>query len=82
MDPDPLVRGTDPGIRLRIRTKMSRIPNTGLETMEPTDSYASSNFELSPDLSYCIESELMLLPVKYNQGIQRLLCPLQTKINC
>jgi hypothetical protein len=24
--PDPLVRGTDPGIR--IRTKMSRIPNT------------------------------------------------------
>ena len=24
-DPDPLVRGTDPGIR--IRTKMSRIPN-------------------------------------------------------
>jgi hypothetical protein len=26
-DPDPLVSGTDPGIR--IRTKMSRIPNTG-----------------------------------------------------
>ncbi len=26
-DPDPLVRGTDPGIR--IRTKMSRIPNIG-----------------------------------------------------
>ncbi len=26
-DLDPLVRGTDPGIR--IRTKMSRIPNTG-----------------------------------------------------
>jgi hypothetical protein len=25
-DPDPLVRGADPGIR--IRTKMSRIPNT------------------------------------------------------
>jgi hypothetical protein len=25
-DPDPLVRGTDP--RIRIRTKMSRIPNT------------------------------------------------------
>jgi hypothetical protein len=25
-DPDPLVRGTDPGIR--IRTKMSRVPNT------------------------------------------------------
>ncbi len=28
-DPDPEVRGTDPGIRSRIRTKMSRIPNTG-----------------------------------------------------
>jgi hypothetical protein len=27
-DPDPLVRGTDP--RIRIRTKMSRILNTGL----------------------------------------------------
>ncbi len=26
---DPLVRGTDPGIR--IRTKMSRIPNTGCQ---------------------------------------------------
>ena len=26
--PDPLVRGTDPGIRIRPRTKMSRIPNT------------------------------------------------------
>jgi hypothetical protein len=28
LDPDPLVRGTYP--RIRIRTKMSRIPNTGL----------------------------------------------------
>jgi hypothetical protein len=28
LDPDALVRGTDPGIR--IRTKMSRIPNTGV----------------------------------------------------
>ncbi len=27
-DPDPLVRGTDP--RIRIRNKMSRIPNTAL----------------------------------------------------
>jgi hypothetical protein len=27
MNPDPFVRGTDP--RIRIRTKMSRIPNTG-----------------------------------------------------
>jgi hypothetical protein len=25
---DPLVRGTDPGIRIRICTKMSRMPNT------------------------------------------------------
>ncbi len=29
-DPDPWVRGTDPGIRNRIRTKMSRIPNTAI----------------------------------------------------
>jgi hypothetical protein len=29
LDPDPLVRGTDPGIL--IRTKMSRIPNTDLK---------------------------------------------------
>jgi hypothetical protein len=28
-DPNPLVRGTDPGICIRIRTKMSRIRNTG-----------------------------------------------------
>jgi hypothetical protein len=29
-DPDPLVRDTDPGIWIRIRTKMSRISNTFL----------------------------------------------------
>jgi hypothetical protein len=29
MNPDPSIRRTDPGIRIRIRTKMSRIPNTG-----------------------------------------------------
>ncbi len=29
LDPDPLVRGMGPGIRTRIHTKMSRIPNTG-----------------------------------------------------
>ncbi len=27
-DPDPLVKRMDPGIRIRIRTKMSLIPNT------------------------------------------------------
>jgi hypothetical protein len=27
--PDPLVRGMDPKIRIRIRTKMSQISNTG-----------------------------------------------------
>jgi hypothetical protein len=26
VDRDPLARGTDPGIQIRIRTKMSRIP--------------------------------------------------------
>jgi len=30
-DPDPLVRGTDPGIRIRIRNNMSRIPNTAFK---------------------------------------------------
>ncbi len=34
LDLDPLVRGTDPGIRIqiRIRTKMARIPNTDLNS--------------------------------------------------
>ncbi len=36
--PDPLVRGTDP--RIWIRTKMSRIPNTGLNpTPRPSTKY-------------------------------------------
>ncbi len=34
-DPDPLVRGTDLGIRIRIRTQMSRIPNTVPYQLEP-----------------------------------------------
>jgi hypothetical protein len=29
-DRDPLVSGTNPGIRIRIHTKMLRIPNTGI----------------------------------------------------
>jgi hypothetical protein len=33
LDPDPLVRGTDPVIR--ILTKMSRIPNTACNTPPP-----------------------------------------------
>jgi hypothetical protein len=32
LDLDPLVRGTDPRIQIRIHTKMSRIPNTGRMT--------------------------------------------------
>ncbi len=32
MDPDPLVRGTDPGIR--IRTNMSRIPNAVVNCLQ------------------------------------------------
>ncbi len=31
-DPGSLVRGSDLGIRIRISTKMSRIPNTGIFT--------------------------------------------------
>ncbi len=34
-DPDPLARGTDPRIQIRIRTKMSRILNTGFLLAEP-----------------------------------------------
>jgi hypothetical protein len=30
-DLDPLVRGTDPGIRIQNHTKMSRIPNTDIK---------------------------------------------------
>ncbi len=30
--PDPLARGTDPRIRIRIRTKILLIPNTGLKS--------------------------------------------------
>ncbi len=38
------IRGTDPGIRIRIRTKMSWIPNTAKKTeMVPV---STSNFEL------------------------------------
>jgi hypothetical protein len=33
LDPDPLIRGMDPGIQIRIRTKMSQIPNTGKECL-------------------------------------------------
>ncbi len=35
-DPDPLVRGTDPGVRIRIRTKMSRITNTAFKKCSRT----------------------------------------------
>jgi hypothetical protein len=34
-DPDPLVRGTDPGIRIRISTKMSEIHNIGYGWKHP-----------------------------------------------
>ncbi len=33
LDPDPLVRGTDPWIRIQIYTKMSQIPNTDLDSI-------------------------------------------------
>jgi hypothetical protein len=36
-DPDPFVRGTDPRIRIRIRTKMSRIPNMVLTVIGKSD---------------------------------------------
>ncbi len=36
-DPDPLVRGTEP--RIRIRTKISRIRNTGSYAKQPSFVY-------------------------------------------
>jgi hypothetical protein len=35
LDPDPLVTGTDPRIRIQIRTEISRIPNTACSCNEP-----------------------------------------------
>jgi hypothetical protein len=35
-DPDPVVRGMDSGIRIRIRTKMSRIPKTAQYLQQET----------------------------------------------
>jgi hypothetical protein len=45
MDPDPLVRGTDPGIRIRIRAKLSRIPNTALVADSGTGPYLSTEVQ-------------------------------------
>ncbi len=47
-DLDPLVRGTDPGIR--IRTKMSRIPNTGFLFLFLFFTNISVNVEGRPSL--------------------------------
>ncbi len=43
-DPDPFVRGADPGIRIRIRTKMLRIRNTGKEATPPTNGVVMKGF--------------------------------------
>jgi hypothetical protein len=44
LDPYPLIRGTDPGIRIRIRTKMSRIPNTGLNPRFGSEENVNLNY--------------------------------------
>jgi hypothetical protein len=43
LDPDPLVRRTD--LRIRIRTKISRIPNTDLKYL-PYNHIEDMNFKL------------------------------------
>ncbi len=45
MDPDPIVRGTDPGTR--IRTKMSWIPNTGTVPTFSCFQYAVARYTLN-----------------------------------
>jgi hypothetical protein len=48
--PDPLVRGTDPRIRIRIRTKMSRIRNNAFwEEAYPTPGTSTSTRMLHSD---------------------------------
>jgi hypothetical protein len=46
-EPDPLVRGTNPGIRIRIRTKMSRIPNTAFNQRSETAESNAIKFPVS-----------------------------------
>ncbi len=39
LNPDPYARGTDPGIRIQIRTKMSRFANTGSNCKPDSPAY-------------------------------------------
>ncbi len=54
-DPDPLVRGTDPGIWIRIRTKMSRIRNIG--TINTYDFILGSMMAPDPDKASVLVKE-------------------------
>jgi hypothetical protein len=49
---DPLARGTDPGIRIRISTKMLRIPNTGVTLNIKIISFGTDSLQFlkNPDL--------------------------------
>jgi hypothetical protein len=49
VDPDPSVRGTDPGIRIRICTKMSRIPNTVWKNIPADIKITTNSWRLKGD---------------------------------
>jgi hypothetical protein len=59
--PDPLVRGTDTRIRIRIRTQMSRIP-TGLER-NLKNTYVMSTVQL---LLYRLEKFYLVITIPAN----------------
>ncbi len=59
-DPDPLVRGTDPGIRIRNRTKMSWIPNTAVSYYKPYPRKKSFY------IFFILKNKLALLKFKIN----------------
>ncbi len=46
---DPLVRGMDPRIRIRIHTKMSWIRNTDVHTLKPRAIWIGIDFGAGPD---------------------------------
>jgi hypothetical protein len=58
-DPDPLVKGTDPGIK--IPTKVSRIPNTVKAINKPrTRSSPSNGLFPSSDLALAVVKRVLL----------------------
>ncbi len=54
LDTEPLVRGTDP--RIRIRTNMSRIPNTGLCRVSTMFTPISWHYRCLRKETYCVKT--------------------------